>query len=65
MANVIPIFKKSKNKDTGNFKPVGITLVSRKITEKIMLGVIEKQLKNNADTGHGQHRYMKGKCYLT
>lgn len=43
MANVIPVFKNSKNKDTANYKPVSITLVSRNITEKLMLGVTEKQ----------------------
>lgn len=63
MANVIPGFKKGKNKGTGNYKPVNITLVSRKITEKIMLGVMEKQLRNHTDTGHRQHK--KGKSYLT
>ena len=33
--------------------------------EKIILGVIEKHLKDNAVIGHSQHRFMRGKSCLT
>ncbi|KFP46361.1 RNA-directed DNA polymerase from mobile element jockey, partial [Cathartes aura] len=48
LANVIPIFKKGKKEDPGNYRPVGLTLVPGKIMEKIILGVNEKHLKDNA-----------------
>ena len=36
-----------------------------KITEKIILGVTEKHLKDNSVSGHSQHEFMKGKFCLT
>ncbi|KFP57002.1 hypothetical protein N323_03318, partial [Cathartes aura] len=47
MANV-PIFKKGKKEDPGNYKPVSLTSVPGKIMEKVILGVIEKHLRDNA-----------------
>lgn len=36
-----------------------------KITEKIILGVAEKHLKDNAVIGHSQHNFMRAKSCLT
>ncbi|KAJ7426177.1 RNA-directed DNA polymerase from mobile element jockey [Willisornis vidua] len=50
LMNGVPIFKKSKKEDPGNYRHVSFTSVSGKVMEKIILGVIEKQLKENAVT---------------
>ncbi|GAB0203202.1 hypothetical protein GRJ2_002785800 [Grus japonensis] len=65
LANVVPIFKKGKQEDPGNYRPVSLTSVPGKIMEKIMLGVIEKHLKDNAVIGHSQHGFMRGRACLT
>ena len=45
LAKVVPIFKKVKKEDPGNYRPLSLTLVPGKNREKIMLGIIEKHLK--------------------
>ncbi|KFW81931.1 hypothetical protein N305_01139, partial [Manacus vitellinus] len=47
LANV-PIFKKGKKEDPGNYRPINLTSVPGKVMEKIILGDTEKHLKNNA-----------------
>jgi len=37
---------KGKREEPGNYRPVSITSMPHAIMEKIMLGVIEKHLKN-------------------
>lgn len=54
LAKVIPVFKKGKKDNPGNYRPVSLTSVPGKIME-IILGVIEKHLKDNAVIGHSQH----------
>lgn len=44
-----PIFKKDKKEDPGNYRSVSLTDVPDKIMEKIMLWIIEKYMKENAD----------------
>ncbi|GAB0207904.1 mitochondrial enolase superfamily member 1 [Grus japonensis] len=65
LANIVPIFKKGKKEDPGNYRPVSLTSVPGKIMEKIMLGVIEKHLKDSAVIGHSQHRFVRGRACLT
>ncbi|GAB0179367.1 mitochondrial enolase superfamily member 1 [Grus japonensis] len=65
LANVVPIFKKGKKEDPGNYRPVSLTSVPGKIMEKVILGVIEKHLRDNIVIGHIQHRFTKGKSCLT
>jgi len=36
-----------------------------KIMEKVILGVTEKYLRENAVTGHSQHGFKRGKSCLT
>ncbi|GAB0182329.1 mitochondrial enolase superfamily member 1 [Grus japonensis] len=61
LANILPIFKNGKKDDPGNYRPVSLTSVPGKIMEKIMLGVIEKHLKDNAVIGHSQHSILLDK----
>ncbi|KAK4807113.1 hypothetical protein QYF61_018454 [Mycteria americana] len=64
LANV-PIFKKGKKEDPGNYRPVSLTSVPGRIMEEVILGVIEKHLTDNAVIGHSQHGFMRGKSCLT
>lgn len=48
LANVVQIFKKGKKEGSGNYRPVSLTSVPGKITEKVILGVSEKHLRDNA-----------------
>ncbi|KFP50862.1 hypothetical protein N323_02146, partial [Cathartes aura] len=46
LSNVIPIYKKGMREDPGNYRPVSVTSVPRKILETIILGAIERHLKH-------------------
>ncbi|GAB0179602.1 mitochondrial enolase superfamily member 1 [Grus japonensis] len=63
LANVVPIFKKGKKEDPGNYRPVSLTSVPGKIMEKVILGVTEKHLRDNAIVGHSQHGFMRGNSF--
>lgn len=41
--------------DPGNYIPVKVISAPGKITEKIILGATERQLKNKANIRHSQH----------
>ena len=61
LAYVFPVIKKSKKEDPNSYGPVSLTSVPSKIMEKMMLGVIEKHLKDNSDFGRSQHKLMRGR----
>ena len=65
LANIVPIFKKGKKDNPGNYRPVSLTSVPGKIMEKIMVRVHEKHLKDNAVIGHSLRRFMRGRSCLT
>ncbi|KAJ7401306.1 RNA-directed DNA polymerase from mobile element jockey [Pitangus sulphuratus] len=50
LVNIVPIFKEKKE-DNGNYGPVSLTSVPSKVMKKIILGFVEKDLKENAVTG--------------
>lgn len=56
----VPVFKKSKGENPADYRPVSLALVPVKIME-IILGVIEKQLKDNEVIGHNQHGFIFNK----
>ncbi|KAJ7408123.1 rna-directed dna polymerase from mobile element jockey-like [Pitangus sulphuratus] len=45
LVNIVLIFKKAKKEEPGNYRPLSLTSVPGKIMEKIILGCIEKRLK--------------------
>lgn len=49
----------------GYYKPVSLTSLPGKIVEGVILGVIEKNLRDNTDVGHSQHGFKRGKSCLT
>ena len=65
LANVMPIFKKSWKDDPGSYRPIGLTLVSGKVMEQIILGAITDQLKVNQGIRPSQHRFANGRSCLS
>ncbi|KAJ7408436.1 RNA-directed DNA polymerase from mobile element jockey-like protein [Pitangus sulphuratus] len=63
--NVVPIFKKGKKQDLGNYRSVSLTSVPSKVTEKTILGGIEKHQKDNPVIGHSQHTFMSIKSCVS
>jgi len=59
LANVVPIFTKGKKEGHGNYRPISLTSVPGKITEKVILGITEKHLGDNAVISHSQHGFMR------
>ena len=66
IVSVIPVYKKGIREDPGNYRPVSLTSVPGKITQKIIIpGTIERHLKKNAIIRHSHHEFTKGKSCLT
>jgi len=64
-ANVTPIFKKGKKEDPGNYRPVSLTSIPRKLMEQLILEVFNKQVEEKKVMRSSQHGFTKGKSCLT
>ncbi|CAM4593890.1 unnamed protein product [Lepidochelys kempii] len=64
-ANVVPIFKKGKEEDPGNYRPVSLTSVPRKIMEQVLKESILKHLEERKVIRNSQHGFTEGKSCLT
>ncbi|CAM5167297.1 unnamed protein product [Natator depressus] len=64
-ANVVPIFKKGKEEDPGNYRPVSLTSVPGKIMEHVLKESILKHFEERKVIRNSQHGFTKGKSCLT
>ncbi|CAM5107999.1 unnamed protein product [Eretmochelys imbricata] len=64
-ANVVLIFKKGKEEDPGNYRPVSLTSVPGKIMEQVLKESIWKHLEERKGIRNSQHGFTKGKSCLT
>lgn len=65
LATIVLVFKNSKKDDSGMYRLLNLTSVPGKVMEKIILGGIEKHLKDNTIIGYSQHGVMRGKLCLS
>ncbi|PKU40459.1 rna-directed dna polymerase from mobile element jockey- hypothetical protein [Limosa lapponica baueri] len=64
-ANVIPVFKKGKKKDPGNYRPVSLTSIPGKVMERLILGAILEHMEEKKAIRSSQHGFTKGKSCQT
>ncbi|CAM4549153.1 unnamed protein product [Lepidochelys olivacea] len=64
-ANVVPIFRKGKKEDPGNYRPVSLTSVPGKIMEQVPKESILKHLEESKVIRNRQPGFTKGKSCLT
>ena len=64
-ANVMPIFKKGQKDDPGSYRPISLTSVPEKVTERITSGAIMDQLEVNQEIRPSHHRFTNGRSCLT
>ncbi|PKU39480.1 rna-directed dna polymerase from mobile element jockey- hypothetical protein [Limosa lapponica baueri] len=62
--DVIPVFKKGKKEDPGNYRPVSLTSIPGKVMERLILGAISEHMEEKKAIS-SQHGFTKGKSCQT
>ncbi|KAK4816002.1 hypothetical protein QYF61_010870 [Mycteria americana] len=65
LVNVMPIYKKGRKENPGNYRPVSLTLVPGKVMEQVMLSAITWHVQDKQVIRPSQHGFMKGRSCLT
>ncbi|KAK4819390.1 hypothetical protein QYF61_003661 [Mycteria americana] len=65
LANMTPICKKGRKEDPGNYRPVSLTSVPRKIIERFILSALNRHVQANQGIRPRQCGFMKGRSRLT
>ncbi|PKU33356.1 rna-directed dna polymerase from mobile element jockey-like [Limosa lapponica baueri] len=59
-ANVIPVFKKGKKDNPGNYRPVSLTSIPGKMMKWLIQGIISKHMEEKKAIRSSQHGFTKG-----
>jgi len=62
---VTPIYKNGRKEDPGNYRPVSLTLVPRKIMERFILSALTGHVQDNQGIRPSQHGFMQVRSSLT
>ncbi|NXU09502.1 PO11 protein, partial [Pardalotus punctatus] len=65
LANVMPIYKKGRKEDPGNYRPGSLTSVLGKVTEQFIVSAITKHLQDGRGIRPSHHGFRTGRLCLT